>query len=43
MEFLYESPSVDVLEIMAEGILCSSVGDSNDDWNPNMNPEAGNM
>jgi hypothetical protein len=24
MEFLYESPAIDVLEIMAEGVLCSS-------------------
>ena len=24
MEFLYESPSVDVLEVIMEGVLCGS-------------------
>ena len=36
---LYESPEVEILEILTEGILCASNGDLELD----MNPEDGNM
>lgn len=31
MEFLYESPSVDVMEILAEGVLCTSYTEGMDE------------
>jgi hypothetical protein len=37
MEFLYESPVIDVVEIALEGVLCASGSDMD------MNPEEGNM
>ena len=37
MEFLYESPAIDVVEITIEGVLCVSGSDID------MNPEEGNM
>ena len=36
---LYESPEVEIIETLIEGILCSSNGDLELD----MNPEDGNM
>lgn len=36
---LYESPEVEIIEALAEGILCTSNGDLELD----MNPEEGNM
>ena len=38
-ETLYESPAVEIIETLTEGILCSSNGDLELD----MNPEDGNM
>lgn len=38
-ELIYESPVVDVCDVMAEGVLCVSGDDSGMD----MNPEDGNM
>lgn len=39
MEFLYESPAIDVIEMAVEGVLCAS----GDDDGVDMNPEFGNM
>ena len=38
-EILYESPEVEIIETLTEGILCTSNGDLELD----MNPEDGNM
>ena len=36
---LYESPSVEIIETLTEGVLCAS----NADLELDMNPEEGNM
>lgn len=38
-KFIYESPAVEIIETLAEGVLCAS----NADLELDMNPEEGNM
>ena len=39
MEFLYESPAINVMEMAVEGVLCAS----GEEGGVDMNPEIGNM
>lgn len=37
MKIIYEAPTIEVVEIISEGVLCSSPGDTD------MDPDYGNM
>lgn len=42
-KYIYESPEVEIIETLTEGVLCASNSDLEMDLELDLNPEDGNM